>query len=53
MLVTIGGMSTDYYGEPIGQYWVDDEYECSICLETLTDCTCLDNLKPSHADAGE
>ena len=57
-------MSSDYYGgiageiadegyaaEPIGQYWVDDEGECSICLETLTDCTCLDNLRP--AETGE
>ena len=53
-------MSSNYYGniageladegdagEPIGQYWVDDEGECSICLETLTDCTCIDNLEPS------
>jgi hypothetical protein len=56
-------MSSNYYGsiageladegyvpEPIGQYWVDDEGECSICLETLTDCTCLDNLEPGGQD---
>lgn len=39
-------MSSDCYPEPIGQYWVDDEGECSICFETLTDCTCLSNLEP-------
>ena len=32
------------------QYWPEDEGECSICLEVLSDCSCIDNLEPSPED---